>query len=161
MHSLSLQWTSSKSEPLQAKDSTTSDPGWTGQGRLKGGLTATLLTCARQNIALRGHRAEDESFVGCSEPAENDGNFRALLRYRMRGGDVALCTHLTGAGSCQRYVPVGDDPERITRRRCSPDSGKNTAANSSGRLLGTDCRRNHGSAKTRTTGFSNMVSDSR
>ena len=40
----------------------------------------TLLTCARQNIALRGHREEDEALVGCSEPAENDGNFRALLR---------------------------------------------------------------------------------
>ena len=64
----------------------------------------TLLTCARQNIALRGHRGEDETIVGCSEPAENDGNFRALLRYRMRGGDVALCNHLTGAAANATYL---------------------------------------------------------
>jgi len=64
----------------------------------------TLLMCARQNIALRGHRGEDKAIVGCFEPAENDGNFRALLRYRMRGGDVALCNHLTGAAANATYL---------------------------------------------------------
>jgi len=65
----------------------------------------TLLTCARQNIALCGHRGEDEALVGCSEPAENDGNFRALLRYRMHGGDVApLCNHLAGAAANATYL---------------------------------------------------------
>ena len=61
-----------------------------------------MLTCARQNIALRGHRGE--AFEGCSEPAQNDGNFRALLRYRMCGGDVALCNHLTGAAAKDMYL---------------------------------------------------------
>ena len=41
----------------------------------------TILICSRQNIALRGHRGE----LGCidpnKEPAMNDGNFRALLRF--------------------------------------------------------------------------------
>ena len=49
--------------------------------------------CALQNIALRGHRNE----VGCKsvngvEPEENDENFRALLRYRIRGGDNQLAS---------------------------------------------------------------------
>jgi hypothetical protein len=102
MHSLSLQWKSSESEPLQVKDRTTLDPEWTKQGRIKLKKTEallpiidTLLTCARQNIALRGHR-EDEDIRGCSEPTVNDRNFRALLRYRMRGGDIALFNHVTG-----------------------------------------------------------------
>jgi hypothetical protein len=43
-------------------------------------IVDTILTCARQNIPLRGHKGE----AGCVssdgvEPEENDGNFRALL----------------------------------------------------------------------------------
>jgi len=63
-----------------------------------------IIDTLRQNIALRGHRGEDTALVGCSEPAENDGNFRALLRYRIRGGDVALCNHLTGAAANATYL---------------------------------------------------------
>ena len=49
--------------------------------------------CARQNIVLRGHHNE----VGCVsengvEPEENYGNFRALLRYRIRSGDNQLAS---------------------------------------------------------------------
>jgi len=62
----------------------------------------TLLTCAWQNTALCGHHGEDEAFVGYSEPAENDGNFLALSCYRMHGGDVAQCNHLTGAAAMLR-----------------------------------------------------------
>jgi hypothetical protein len=60
--------------------------------------------CARQNIALRGHRGEDEAIVGCSEPAANNGNFRPILRYRMRGGDVALLNHVIGASANVTYL---------------------------------------------------------
>jgi hypothetical protein len=31
------------------------------------------------------------------EPTENDGNLRALLRFRMRGGDPILKKHLESA----------------------------------------------------------------
>jgi len=47
---------------------------------------------------------QDEALVGCSEPAENDGNFRALLRYRMRGSDVTLCSHVTAAAANATYL---------------------------------------------------------
>jgi len=81
--SLSLQGTSSKSEPLQAKDSMTSDPGQTRQGRLKfrktgkpycQSSTRCLNACGRSLPC--GHHGEDEALVDYSEPAENDGNFR-------------------------------------------------------------------------------------
>ena len=54
----------------------------------------TILTCARQNIALRGRRGEIAAGApDGSEPAENDGNFRALLRFRIRAGDRVLKEH--------------------------------------------------------------------
>ena len=60
--------------------------------------------CAHQNIALRGHRNE----VGCVsvngvEPEENDGNFRALLRYRIRGGDNQLASFVKNAKQNATY----------------------------------------------------------
>ena len=44
-------------------------------------------TCTKQTIAFRGHRGE-EGPVDCNgvDPPENDGNFRALLRMRIRSG---------------------------------------------------------------------------
>ena len=61
-------------------------------------IVDTILTCARQNIALRAHRGEvgavDANGV---EPAENDGNFRSLLRYRIRAGDKVLEEHVRTA----------------------------------------------------------------
>ena len=54
-------------------------------------IVDTILTCARQNIAFRGHRGESGSVSAEGfEPIENDGNFRALLRYRLRGGDMSM-----------------------------------------------------------------------
>eukprot|EP00112_Aurelia_sp_Birch-Aquarium-sp1_P011732 Seg247.2 transcript_id=Seg247.2/GoldUCD/mRNA.D3Y31 product="hypothetical protein" protein_id=Seg247.2/GoldUCD/D3Y31 len=49
----------------------------------------TLLTCARQNIAMRGHRDDGPVDSTGEEPMHNDGNFRALLRLRVRGGDTS------------------------------------------------------------------------
>ena len=46
----------------------------------------TILTRSRQNIALRRHRGEEGCVDPDNEPLLNDGNFRALLRYRARGG---------------------------------------------------------------------------
>ncbi|XP_049946396.1 zinc finger MYM-type protein 1-like [Schistocerca serialis cubense] len=59
--------------------------------RLKA-IVETILLCGRQEIALRGCR--DSGEVGINEPAHNDGNFRALLRFRARSGDEALKNHL-------------------------------------------------------------------
>ena len=53
----------------------------------------TILTCGRQNIALRGNREEGAVDSKGIEPKSNDGNFRSLLRYRIRGGDKELIRH--------------------------------------------------------------------
>ena len=63
----------------------------------------TLLTCARQNIALRGHRDDGPVDSTGEEPMHNDGNFRALLRLRVRAGDTALKEHLV---SCKHNASL-------------------------------------------------------
>ena len=67
-------------------------------------IADTVLICSRQNIALRGHRNE----VGCVsvngvELQENDVNFRALLRYRIRGGDNQLASFVKNAKQNATY----------------------------------------------------------
>jgi len=37
-------------------------------------------------------------------PVENDGNFRALLRYALKNGDQALANHLNTAGANATYL---------------------------------------------------------
>lgn len=64
----------------------------------------TVLLCARQNISLRGHRGESGAVDRAgNEPAENDGNFRSLLRFRIRGGDQMLEKHASSAKSNATY----------------------------------------------------------
>ena len=53
----------------------------------------TILTCGQQNIALRGNREEGAVDSKGIEPKSNDGNFRSLLRYRIRGGNNELKRH--------------------------------------------------------------------
>ncbi|CAH1985723.1 unnamed protein product, partial [Acanthoscelides obtectus] len=59
--------------------------------RLKA-IVETIILCGRQAIALRG--SHDSGEIGINEPEHNDGNFRALLRFRARSGDEALKNHL-------------------------------------------------------------------
>jgi len=67
-------------------------------------IVDTILTCARQNIALRGHRHETGSVSADGvEPEHNDSNFRALLRYRIRDGDKDLQSHANSARKCHLY----------------------------------------------------------
>lgn len=64
----------------------------------------TILLCARQNIPLRGHRYEDGSVSPTGEdPLKNDGNFRALLRFRIRSGDTKLEEHARSASRNATY----------------------------------------------------------
>lgn len=62
----------------------------------------TVIFCGRQGIPLRGHR--DAGPLSLEEPAENDGNFRALLRFKVRSGDTALRKHLESAASNATYL---------------------------------------------------------
>ena len=68
-------------------------------------IVDTILTCARQNIALRGHRLESEPLVADDEEQDmNDGNFWELLCYRIRGGDAALSAHVMTAKGNATYL---------------------------------------------------------
>ncbi|XP_060845763.1 zinc finger MYM-type protein 1-like [Rhopalosiphum padi] len=44
-----------------------------------------LILCGRQEIALRGHR--DSGKINVNDDSINDGNFRAILRYRGKGDE--------------------------------------------------------------------------
>lgn len=54
----------------------------------------TLILCGRQDLATRGHHDSGRIDVKKELNDENDGNFRALLRYRVEGGDLMLKKHL-------------------------------------------------------------------
>jgi hypothetical protein len=58
-------------------------------------LIETAKFFGRQEIALRG--TDDAGPLGLNEPATNDGNFRALLRLRMKCGDADLKGHVETA----------------------------------------------------------------
>ena len=68
--------------------------------------------------ATRGHRNE----VGCVsvngvEPEENDGNFRALLRYRIRGEDNQLASFVKNAKQNATYHSAEIQNETIDRQK--------------------------------------------
>jgi len=54
----------------------------------------TLILCGHQGLATRGHHDSGRIDVEKELNDENDGNFRALLRYRVEGGDLMLKKHL-------------------------------------------------------------------
>ncbi len=65
-------------------------------------IIETIIFCARQEIALRGHR--DYGPLTDEEPPQNDGNFRAALRLRLRAGDFVLASHLQTTGKNATYL---------------------------------------------------------
>lgn len=66
----------------------------------------TIIFCGRQNISLRSHRNEKGSIVDRSnEECEiNEGNFRALLHFRIDAGDVCLENHLKNAPKNATFI---------------------------------------------------------
>jgi len=62
-------------------------------------IVKTVIFCGRQDIPLRGHSDMGTLALPDGDPAVNDGNFRALLRFRIDAGDIALKEHLE---SCMR-----------------------------------------------------------
>ena len=69
-------------------------------------IISVIDLCARQNIALRGHRSEDWNPSAEEEPDSNPGNFLALLRFRVDAGDTSVARdfHLVpGVGGRTTY----------------------------------------------------------
>jgi hypothetical protein len=67
-------------------------------------IVDTILTCARQNIPLRGHRDSGPLAHTNLEDHENDGNFRSLLRMRIRAGDNILQNHIENCSHNAQYI---------------------------------------------------------
>lgn len=58
-------------------------------------IVSTIILCGRQNIPLRGHRDDGNTSLNFVENDQNsvvikEGNFRALLRFRIESGDLIL-----------------------------------------------------------------------
>ena len=51
-------------------------------------ILKSILFCGRNGLALRGHR--DNGDLTLDQPTYNDGNFRALLRFRADSGDMVV-----------------------------------------------------------------------
>ena len=66
-------------------------------------IIETILFFGRQELAFRGHRGESAK-LNIAEPNENDGNFRAALRLRLRAGDSVLKEHLMSSGANAKYL---------------------------------------------------------
>lgn len=67
-------------------------------------IIETIIFCCRQGLPLRGHRDSGAISLSEEEPLENDGNFRALLRFRVRSGDVTLREHLEKGPRNAQYL---------------------------------------------------------
>ncbi|XP_003741018.1 zinc finger MYM-type protein 1-like, partial [Galendromus occidentalis] len=65
-------------------------------------IVKTILLCGRQNIPLRGHR--DNGLLDSGGENANDGNFRALLRFRLDCGDSLLEEHLNNLKRNATYM---------------------------------------------------------
>ncbi|CAF3333155.1 unnamed protein product [Rotaria sp. Silwood2] len=76
-------------------------------------IIETILLCGRQNFPLRGHR-DDGDVLTNNDSSSKEGNFRALLRYRIEGGDTALKCHLGTCNKNASYVSKTAQNELIS-----------------------------------------------
>ncbi|XP_072391085.1 52 kDa repressor of the inhibitor of the protein kinase-like [Diabrotica undecimpunctata] len=65
-------------------------------------IVDTILFCGRQKLPLRGN--QDSGEIGIIDPLHNDGNFRALLRFRAQAGDEVLKNHLISQSNHSRAM---------------------------------------------------------
>ena len=65
-------------------------------------IIETIILCGRQEMALRG--SDESKPVLEPDPNRNDGNFRALLRYRALAGDSVLKKHLKLSDANALYI---------------------------------------------------------
>jgi len=66
-------------------------------------VVETVILCGRQGLALRGDN-DQGSIESLDLPVNNDGNFRALLRFRAQGGDQHLASHLLNCAHNAMYI---------------------------------------------------------
>ena len=67
-------------------------------------IIETIMFCGKQNIPLRGHRDDGLIIVKNDELSSREGNFRALLQYRIQCGDNVLKQHLQDCNKNASYI---------------------------------------------------------
>lgn len=70
-------------------------------------IVKTIIFCGKQNIALRGHRDSGKllnEISGNESVVADEGNFRALLKFRIDSGDTTLQNHLETSNSNATYI---------------------------------------------------------
>lgn len=75
-------------------------------------IIETIIFCGRQELPYRGHK--DYGRLSLNEPENNDGNFRAVLRFRARSGDDILKSHILSSSTEQMYTSPLIQNEIIT-----------------------------------------------
>ncbi|CAH1108384.1 unnamed protein product [Psylliodes chrysocephalus] len=65
-------------------------------------IDSIVFFCGQQEMALSGHR--DSEKLTLEDTTANDGNLRALLRYRIRDSDSLLLDHINTAGANATYL---------------------------------------------------------
>ncbi|KAF2882850.1 hypothetical protein ILUMI_23362 [Ignelater luminosus] len=72
----------------------------------------TIILCGRHCISLRGHR--DSGLIDSDiDPIENDGNFKAILRSKLRSEDEILKLHLESMSKTATYLSAKTKNEII------------------------------------------------
>lgn len=66
-------------------------------------IVKTIIFCGHQNISLHGHR-DDGKLLNYNSVVADEGNFRALLKFRIDSGDIALQQHLEFSKSNATYI---------------------------------------------------------
>lgn len=66
-------------------------------------IIETVILCGRQNLPLRGHRDHGQLDLTSSHP-DNEGNFKALLRFKVQAGDKVLEQHITSCAKNATYT---------------------------------------------------------
>lgn len=67
-------------------------------------IIETIKFCGRQSLALRGTNDFGPVKISDEEPRVNDGNFRALLRLKLRSGDKNLAEHMENVALNASYI---------------------------------------------------------
>lgn len=75
-------------------------------------IVETISFVGRQNIPLRGHRDDGQLDVDNNSPI-NEGNFRALLKFRIQSGDIQLRNHLESSSVRSTYISKTTQNELI------------------------------------------------
>ncbi|CAF3343594.1 unnamed protein product [Rotaria sp. Silwood2] len=67
-------------------------------------IIETILLCGKQNFPLRGHRDDGGLSTENEGLLADEGNFRALLQYRIESGDVELKQHIETCRKNATYI---------------------------------------------------------